>query len=585
MSHSLGVENCVAKFLQVAILVLGLQMTCLAQEVQQYLSDGEFSAAITAAGDNATALQQIANSQIGIGEHEAALQTVASIDDDQARSRAYSLLQSGDTFFSGGGGMSGTVQNGGGDQGGITANDFNTLIQLIQNTVASDTWENNGGGNGTMSPYPTGVFVDARGVLNRIPRSNRTLASLADFDDELAKRGSVHKTSNLRKVSLTRLERAAEKRTAQGLPPTDAMLYLAGLTQIRYVILDPDSGEIIVAGPAGSWKRNEQGKTVSAVDGKPVLMLDDLVICLRNAWSNSGKFGCAIVPRKKNLAATKQYVATAKGSGKRWENGLREALGQQDIEVFGIPASSHAARILVDADHHMKLLGMGIEPSIPSVAGYLKRVTLDADGNPPPMDVVRWWFALNYDRLISNEAQTLFEFTGPGVKVLAETELIDADGERIHTGEAIGPTKTFARDFTAHFDELADIYPVYNELKNIFDLAIVANMIREFELAKNADWQMPFFVGNDKTSQTGWQVSRFRPAECVDSVMNRRVIKERRNGELTIHTLIGVSGGVSFDAKDFVNKANLKIERDVEFTAQIEKAVAGSTTSDSWWWD
>jgi len=233
----------------------------------------------------------------------------------------------------------------------------------------------------------------------------------------------------------------------------------------------------------------------------------------------------------------------------------------------------------------MKLLGMGIEPTIPSVPSYLQRVELDANGNPPPMDVVRWWFALNYERLMSNESQTLFEFTGPGVKVLAETEFINNQGDRIHTGKAIGPTKMFARDFTSHFEELCDVYPIYHELKNVFDLAIVANMVREYELAKKANWEMPFFASDGLSPRKSFQISRFKPADTVESVMNRHVLKDRRNGETTIHTLVGVSGGVSFDAGDFVNRKNLQLQQDVEFTSQIDEAIENMPVRQIWWWD
>ena len=524
MSHSRIFCAVVSGFVLNTVLFFALPLQSAAQDYKAFLADGEFSAAINAADGNANALEDIAASQLALGEGGAAIETFSGIADDADRTRALNMFQVGGSSgpFGAGGGVTGgvgsdrfntggstgaTVQNGG---GGITTADFTTLMQLLQNTVGSETWEANGSGNGTMFPFPTGVYVDAEGTLNRIRKSNRTFASMRDFEDTLLAKSSVHQPSKLRKVSLNRLERAVQLRVAQGKEPTDTMMYLAGLTEIRYVMIDPELGEVIIAGPAGAWKQNEKGKVISAVDEQPVLLLDDFVVCLRNAFSKKGKFGCAIVPRKENLAATREYVSTAKGNGTKWQKGLQEALGQQDIDVFGVSPKSHAARVLVEADHHMKLLGMGIEPSINSVPSYLKRVELDVNGNPPPMDVVRWWFALNYEQLIANEEQTLFEFRGPGVKVLAETEMINKQGDRIHTGKAVGPTKTFARDFTEHFSKLAKIYPVYDELKNVFDLAIVANMIREFKLADRANWGFSYFVEGD--GNTAFKTAAFKPA-------------------------------------------------------------------------
>ncbi|WP_157664988.1 type II secretion system protein GspD [Mariniblastus fucicola] len=44
-------------------------------------------------------------------------------------------------------------------QGGITEADFQTLIQLIQQTVSSDSWEQNGGGNGTIQSFPPNLSL------------------------------------------------------------------------------------------------------------------------------------------------------------------------------------------------------------------------------------------------------------------------------------------------------------------------------------------------------------------------------------------------------------------------------------------
>ena len=44
-------------------------------------------------------------------------------------------------------------------QGGITQADFQILMNLIQQTVSSDSWETNGGGNGTIQPFPPNLSL------------------------------------------------------------------------------------------------------------------------------------------------------------------------------------------------------------------------------------------------------------------------------------------------------------------------------------------------------------------------------------------------------------------------------------------
>ena len=39
---------------------------------------------------------------------------------------------------------------------------------------------------------------------------------------------------------------------------------------------------------------------------------------------------------------------------------MRDCLGRQDIEVYGIDPRCRVAHVLVEADYHMKLIGMGL---------------------------------------------------------------------------------------------------------------------------------------------------------------------------------------------------------------------------------
>src|SRR6266850_591752 len=83
---------------------------------------------------------------------------------------------------------------------GAAANaDFDSLIDLIQATVANETWAENGGGTAEMRPFPGGVLVDAGGMLR--------LKTKADTAKVLtAKRGtapslSIVSTNSARRAS------------------------------------------------------------------------------------------------------------------------------------------------------------------------------------------------------------------------------------------------------------------------------------------------------------------------------------------------------------------------------------------------
>ena len=175
-----------------------------------------------------------------------------------------------------------------------------TLMDLIQNTVATKSWIDNGG-NGTISEFPTGVWVDPNGVLRPLLREARSgdLAALRTRIQPSGEENDVHGSSPLRMISLNRLEKQIQLRAALGENPDEAMKYLAGLRRIEYVFAYPETGDLVIAGPAGDWTVGPENRIVSAETGGPVVQLDDLVVVFRHMMKGSDAyFGCKIDPRR-----------------------------------------------------------------------------------------------------------------------------------------------------------------------------------------------------------------------------------------------------------------------------------------------
>jgi hypothetical protein len=236
------------------------------------------------------------------------------------------------------------------------------------------------------------------------------------------------------------------------------------------------------------------------------------------------------------------------GGAKKWVQGLRDAVGRQDIEVYGIDPRTHAAHVLVEADYHMKLVGMGLEDGTLGVKSYLDMVEVGADGKLPPMDVLRWWFTLNYDAVLATKPRDAFELQGQGVKVLSENELVTEKGERIHTGKSDDLNSAFARNFTKQFDLLAGKYPVYAELRNVFDLALVAGVIQTQDLPGQAGWHMTHFG-----PEGAYQPRLDNAPREVESIVNYRMTAGKK-------IVAGVSGGVRCDPRTFVLKEQVKTD-------------------------
>jgi hypothetical protein len=471
----------------------------------------------------------------------------------------------------------------GNGRGGAANADFDSLIDLIQSTVATETWSENGGGEADIRPFPNGVLVDAGGMLRLKTRADAT-AGLA------AKRGAAPQrqqfrqlqqattASEMRYISLPRLEREIARRQAAHQPLDSAMLTLAGLERVKYVFVYPETGDVVLAGSAGDWLVDDDGRIVSKKTRQPVVRLDDLLILMRRGPDAANShFGCSINPRQESLAKTQEFLAASSkkplqpSHRKQWLSDLRDTVGRQDIEIFGIDPASRVAGVLVEADYHMKLIGMGLADGVDGVESYLKSIHLRPGEQPPAMSVLRWWFALKYDTIARSGANDAFALVGQGVRVLSENEMLTEQGQRVHTGQSDSLNRQFAESFTAHFSELSDKYPVYGELRNIFDLAMAVAVIQSEGLAEKAGWKPSLLASADKLRLPKNNVPRE-----VETVINHRIVNER-----TI--LAGVSGGVMVEPGDAIKQARASdsSETTIERAAPVPKELA----AEAWWWD
>ena len=501
---------------------------------------------------------RIALAQFDAGDKSSAKQTMRRIQDASSLANAADQLQAA---------------------GGGTGADFQSLINLITSTVAPNTWDDVGG-PGAIVEFPGGVFVDAKGVLQKTRRTDRANgAKLAKtrqaIESKLAANQAAtnHADANtrLRMISLPRLQREIQLRVALGEELTQEMRFLGGLKRIDYLFIFPETNDVVLAGPAHDVPIEE---LANADEQTQPLLLNDLLSLLENAETNGGILGCSITPKRANLARTKRFLATPTGplkprQTKKWVGEIRDQLGLQDIQVNGVDPRSHVARILVEADYHMKLVGMGLEPSIPEVPGYL--ASIKKASIPKTMDVLRWWFTLKTDAVRRNENKDSFEFPEQVVQLQSENELITDDGRRVHTGDSKDLNKQFAQRFTDHFGELAQQHPIYQQLDNVFRMALVSTLVHSDAVQSQVDWDPRWLTATLKAA-----VGRV-PAE-VSSIVNHRVIDRR-------HVIVGVSGGVRIRAGDAVRYA--KSVSDVASCKKSQQLAKPQVarTSEKWYWD
>ncbi|MCB9951780.1 MAG: DUF1598 domain-containing protein [Planctomycetaceae bacterium] len=465
-------------------------------------------------------------------------------------------------------------------QGGSGA-DFTELMQLIL-TETSGLWLDNGDGEGTMSQFTSGIKVDPLGVLQQATRSEQSgrltklgeQARVADLNEDMAK------TSTLRLVSLTRLEREVARRIAEGKPVVESMRHMAGLYQVQYVFVFPESGEIVIGGPAEGWSYNQDGRAVGSNSGTPTLQLDDLVTVMRT-FSDEGPqvFRCSIDPKPENVKALKDFATASQQRGalrpsavRGWAKQLGEVLGNQNITVEGVPQDSRVARVIVEADYRMKLIGIGKLDGGSSIPGYFDLLAKEPQLAGGSLDALRWWMTMDYSEVLHSPDLNTFEINGPAVKCQSENEFLSDNGQRVATGKAEPINQLFAANFTNHFGELAAKDPIFADMKGIFDLALISALMHHEGVYDVVKWDGGVFAPSGEYQPLTYAA----PTQC-ESVVNHRVYNGR-------DIVVQVAGGVRGDLMAVVRNEDLHKES-ARLTNVAENSKAPELPEGRWWWD
>lgn len=425
-----------------------------------------------------------------------------------------------------------------------------------------------------------GVIVDADGVLRmrhfedpggRLHKQ-RVEAAQAALDRDLAK------PSKLRKVSLNRLEAALKEQVDNNRPATEEMKYLAGLTRIQYVFYYPDTEDIVIAGPAEGWVPDVSGRVVGIHSGDPTLELQDMITALRiydPSKRGAPEVSVSIDPTKEGLAKMQAFLRKV---GPRATpnmtnyivNGLRESMGNQNVVVRGIPANTHFAQVLVEADYRMKLIGIGLERAPDRVTTYVEKASPGAVSRNA---LQRWYFVPDYECVRSTADGNAIELVGEGVKLIGEDQLVSADGNREVSGRVDRASLAFTTSFTQNYGSIAKEATVYAQMRNLIDMAVAAAYIREHRLHDKAGWKMEIFRDEQK-----YPVQTYNVPQEVETAINS-IWKGR-----TLMTPIG--GGVSIRAHKALEVDNLLTDEDGA-VEKLHSDVYAERPADNqhWWWD
>jgi hypothetical protein len=384
-----------------------------------------------------------------------------------------------------------------------------------------------------------GVYIDADSTLHQ--RQTESANDLAVARLRAKALNHPPAAQELTYISLPRLFDEVRSLVEAKREIPDNLRYLSGLTQIRYVFVYPEEHDLVIAGMSEPFDASIQTEPHGKVTGRPVLHLDDLVTALRNPRA----FGCSLDPHPDSLnrsnAVMKEFANATRGARMK---ALKEAMGPQQVRLWGTPADSRMAFITIAADYKLKRLILGLDPMpVPGVGSPVDNTRAAAN---------RFWFEVNYAPLLVSAADDAFELRGARLLIKPGTFSTDTQG-------ATESSKAFAKRFTEKMPALATVVPLFADLQNIADLCVVSSLIRKDRLDRKAGVDLSWILSDE-----GYKPTPVPTPRTAETLVNYT------NGSL-------VAGGVTLDASSVVARDHR--ERD-------EKAVLGKVrerpTGDNW---
>ncbi len=408
------------------------------------------------------------------------------------------------------------------------------------------------------------TMVDPTGQLNR-QRANQAMASM---------NRDMAASSELRKVSLSRLQAEITRLLESNQAIPEDMLFMAGLTSVTHVFCYPDSGDIVLAGPAEGFFHDATGHVRGVHSGKATVQLQDLLAALR-AFPQNGdgkhEIGCSIDPTQEGLARYQQFVS---GVDFRSPNqipaiaeGVRQSLGMQTVRVMGVPANTHYAHVLVEADYRMKLFGLGLE-RVPGLVAYVDKIRGGSKNA-----LVRWFFSPNYESIQVSENELAATLVGASVELMTENEIVDQFGNRQAAQKtANSASLAFCSSFTKNYDKIAALDPVFGELKNCLDLAVLAALIQSKDFYGVSGLTLDVLGSEEKLS-----IATLNTVKQVESVVTAVI----RNNQL----ITPVSGGVLVRPLEEIRDEAISVDTTGKTEALRDKVKLSNLQENQWWWD
>jgi hypothetical protein len=208
---------------------------------------------------------------------------------------------------------------------------------------------------------------------------------------------------------------------------------------------------------------------------------------------------------------------------------------------------------------------MNLEPApIDGLPSYLE--LLRTGSVRPQAAAPRWWMAARYEPLLRDADSLAWQIRGQGVQALSEDGFFGRNGRVASEQSSDSLAKKWADSLTVRYEALSAKLPVFGQLRNCMDLAVVGALLVHEDLPGRANCDLGL-LGDEK---------RLAVAEHhTPKTLASRASLLRKEGEW----IISVSGGVEIDSWSVLKQVEVQPE-----LADI-RSKSAAIKPDRWWWD
>jgi len=311
---------------------------------------------------------------------------------------------------------------------------------------------------------------------------------------------------------------------------------LSKLGWIEGYVIDRENNDILFFGRVGSdW---------------PDLYIDDLLLLSKIVIDREKSPFCSLDPIPENVREFERVSSNKDESETlvNYYNRVSRKWGDQKVVVGGVPGNSNIARVMLEADYHMKRISQGLD-SLPFIESLLdiyidKAMKSGRDRESKPI-MSRFWFKCDPNSPVFEYEDDIVRIDACNVIIQTEAQGATRDGRLYDSGDRNVESDKFAESFSRNFRKAAAQVSIYAELENLYRLLSLLKAVT----LEDSHFQ-DFTSLYNEMGQTFNYYRTYNIPSAFPGLTNARIIRDTNTGDSRIaekQYLYMVCGGVEMD--------------------------------------